>query len=198
MMLHVEWFTGPEGDPLPMNEVVSASFLIWFGVTMLGLLVTSIFNEPLQRLSIIKRIHDALDKAKPYVPIILRVGLAIAVILQMVEHTYLAPELKTDSVWIIVLQVVVVLGLAWRKTLPVSGLALAVLYAMAIAEFGWFHALDYVFYAGIVFYLLVISTPWREWAIPALYFLTGLSLAWVGLEKMVLPQMAYKIVEEHG
>lgn len=195
--MHVKWFTPHEGQPLGFDEVLTNSFLFWLGITLTGLLVTSIFNEPLQRIPMIKRLHGLLDRAKPYLPLILRIGLGISIVLQLIESSYIAPELVTNQWWIIALQVAVIVGLFFRRTLVWSGAALAILYGTAILEFGWFHALDYVFYAGIVFYLLAHESRYQELATPALYLFTGLSLAWVGLEKMTLPGMAHAIVESH-
>lgn len=195
--MHVKWFTPHEGQPLGFDEVLTTSFMFWLGVTLTGLLVTAIFNEPLQRIPIIKRLHALLDRAKPYLPLILRIGLGISILLQLIESSFIAPELETDRWWIIALQVVVLAGLFFRSTLVWSGAALAILYGTAVLEFGWFHALDYMFYAGIIFYLLVVESRFQDLGTPALYLFTGLSLAWVGLEKMTLPGMAHAIVESH-
>ncbi|MCZ8520181.1 MULTISPECIES: hypothetical protein [Paenibacillus] len=182
-----------------MAEVITPSFLFWLGVTLAGLLLSAVFNEPLERVPFIRRIHAVLDRWRPYETLILRIGLGAGLLLQLVTGTYLAPELAADGIWVTALLVAAFAGLLYRQGLAVSGAALAVLYVHALADYGLFHALDYMFYVGIIYYLLVAENHrWRPTATPVLYLFTGLSLAWVGLEKMTLPQLAYGIMEEYG
>jgi hypothetical protein len=94
--------------------------------------------------------------------------------------------------------VIAILGLLMLRTLAVSALALLALYGYAFIEYGWFHALDYIFYLGIIYYLLVTNTRFKATATPVLYLLMGLSLAWLGLEKMTMPEMSYSVVREFG
>ncbi len=194
--LHVKWFTEEEDVPLVMQEVITPEFLFWLSVTLVGLLVSSIFNEPLQRIGFIRRIHLILDRLKPWLTMILRIGLGLSLMFQLFTSAYLAPELITDEVWVKVLLVIAILALFNKRTLGLTGVILLVLYGTAVYEHGWFHILDYVFYIGISYYLFVSETKWKATATPVLYLLTGFSLAWVGLEKMVLPQLAYHIVEQ--
>jgi uncharacterized membrane protein YphA (DoxX/SURF4 family) len=198
LILHVKWFTDPDLQPIPFHEVLTTSFLFWFGVTLAGLLLSAIFNEPLQRISFIQQIHHFLDRGKPHVTYVLRIGLGIALILQLIESSYLAPEMAIEHTWVTVALVVALLGLISLRTLIISGLALAALYVQAISEYGWFHALDYIFYVGVIYYLLVSNLRWKETATPALYLFTGLSLAWVGIEKMLIPELSYRVVAEHA
>ncbi|MGF7029796.1 MFS family permease [Paenibacillus mucilaginosus] len=195
---HVKWFV-PHGKevPVPMAEVITPAFLFWLGVTLAGLLLSALFNEPLERVPVISRVHALLDRWKPYETLILRIGLGAGLLLQLVTGTYLAPELAADGYWVTALLILAFAGLLYPRTLIVSGAALAVLYVHALADYGLFHGLDYMFYIGIIYYLLVAQTRWRPTATPVLYLFTGLSLAWVGLEKMTLPQLAYGIMEEY-
>nr|WP_166238924.1 hypothetical protein [Paenibacillus turpanensis] len=181
-----------------MPDVVTGSFLFWLGVTLAGLLLSAVFNEPLQRISFIAGIHRRLDSAQPYIAAILRIGLALSIVFQLITNSFLSPELVADQPWITVLLVLVLAGLVLQRTLPLSALFLSILYGTAIAKYGLFHALDYVFYVGIIYFLVVWNTKLRPTATPALYFFTGLSLAWVALEKMTMPELAYDIVVGHG
>lgn len=196
--LHVKWFVDPHTiSPIPFKEIIShPGFLFWLGITLFGLLVSALFNEKLQTVPWIGKLHGTLDRAKPYIPDILRYGLGIGLLLQLASSAYLAPELHGDRWWIKLLLVVSVAGLISRRTLAVSGLALAALYSTAIGEFGLFHSLDYAFYIGIIYYLLVANTRWRATATPVLYLFTGFSLAWVAFEKFAIPGLAAHIVQE--
>lgn len=196
---HVKWFTGEDQTiPLPISEVLTPSFLFWLGVTLVGLLLSALFNEPLQRVGFIRRIHGVLDTWKPYVTIILRVGLGAGLLMQLVTSSFLAPEFETDALWIKGVVALALIGLLHQRWLILSGAALAVLYGYTLLEYGLFHGLDYMFYIGIMYYLFVAGTKWKPTATPVLYLFTGLSLAWVGLEKMTMPEMAYDIIYEFG
>lgn len=198
--LHVKWFTDPgHNQVLHYSDIISQpGFLLWLAVTLAGLLLSAVFNEKLKRVPWIDRIHHVLDKGKPYLPEILRYGLGIGLLLQLASASYLAPELHGDRWWIKLLLVAAVAGLISRKTLVVSSVSLAALYGTAISEFGLFHALDYSFYLGIIYFLLVANTRWKATATPMLYLFTGFSLAWVAFEKFAMPGMAVDIVKEYG
>jgi hypothetical protein len=151
----------------------------------------------LQRIPFIAVIHSKLDKAKLYVREILRIGLGVGILLQLVSSTYLAPEFHGTSWWIRLLLVVAFAGLVGRRTLPVSGIALAALFFLAAVDHGWFHVLDYAYYIGIIYYLLVANGKWKATATPVLYLLTGFSLSWVAFEKFALPELAVHIMEKY-
>lgn len=195
-LMHVKWFTERMTEPLPMNEVLNPAFLFWLAVTLVGLLVSAIFNTHILRVGFVQSIDRSLSGLKPYTVHILRVGLGIGILLQLVEGSYLAPEFHSESNWILVILIIALLGLILKRTLFVSGLALLALYIKATYEYGFFHTLDYLFYGGIIYYLVVYGTRLKETAIPVLYALTGLSLAWVGIEKMTMPILAYDIIQE--
>lgn len=196
--LHVKWFIdGAEVAERSYWDVIGRpSFLFWLGVTLVGLFLSALFNERLQRIPFIEAIHRILDKAKPYLTEILRVGMGIGILLQLVSSTYLAPEFHGHSWLIRLLLVIAFAGLMTRRTLPVSGIALAALYGIAAAEHGWFHVLDYAFYLGIIYFLLVAGGKWKATATPVLYLLTGFSLSWVAFEKFALPELAVQIIEK--
>lgn len=197
--LHVKWFIdGVEVAERSYREVVGRpSFLFWLGVTLLGLFLSALFNERLQRIPLIEALHRSLDKAKPYLADILRVGLGAGILLQLVSSTYLAPEFEGGVWWARALLVVAFAGLTVHRGLPVSGLALAALYGIAVLEHGWFHALDYAYYIGIIYFLLVTNSRWRTTATPVLYLFTGFSLSWVAFEKFALPELAVYILDKY-
>lgn len=194
---HVKWFTDEKQTiPFPVSEVLTPSFWLWLGVTLGGLLLSAVFNETMQRNGLIRRVHGVLDCWKPYVTTILRIGLGAGLLLQLMNASFLAPEFKADAWWIKLLVTLALAGLLHPRMLMMSGAALAVLYGHALLEYGLFHGLDYMFYIGIVYYLFVAETKWKPTATPVLYLFTGLSFAWVGLEKMTMPEMSYDIIHD--
>lgn len=197
--LHVKWFIGGvEAGQKAFGEIISQpNFLFWLMVTLVGLLLSAVFNERLQNISFIAGVHRLLDRGKPHITEILRVGLGIGILLQLVSATYLAPELHGGQWWIRLLLVIALGGLLTRRTLFVSGLALTALYIVAIIENGLFHTLDYAYYIGIIYFLLVSASRFKATATPVLYLFTGFSLAWVAFEKFTLPGLAINIMEKY-
>lgn len=195
---HVKWFIDRESILLSIHEVITPAFLFWLGVTLVGLLLSALFNQRMMQVDWIQRIDSRLAGFKPYTVHILRIGLGVGIVLQIIAGSYLAPEFETEEKWIAIVLIIALLGLLLERTLLISGLALLVLYLRAAADYGWFHAFDYLFYLGIVYYLLAYRTHWRETAVPVLYALTGLSFAWVGIEKLTMPDLAYDIIHEFG
>ena len=69
--------------------------------TLLILLLTCAFHDPLGKMRPVVRIHGWLHRLRPHTEVILRIGLAIGLVLQLLSGSYLAPEFRTNSMWII-------------------------------------------------------------------------------------------------
>lgn len=128
----------------------------------------------------------------------MRFGLALGLTMQLLSGSYLAPDFRITSMWVILGLVGAVVTLFNKKTLPVSGAILFLLYIQAALTYGLFHALDYFIYIGIVYYLFVSGTPLRRTAVAVMYICTGISLAWLAMEKLTIPEMACTVMGEYG
>ncbi|MGV2787372.1 hypothetical protein GNF98_17055, partial [Clostridium perfringens] len=112
--------------------------------------------------------------------------------------SYLAPEFKTNSMWIILGLSAAAACLLYKRTLPVSGAILFLLYLQASLTYGIFHSIDYLIYLGIVYYLFVCGTPIKRTAAPVMYICTGMSLAWLAMEKLTIPELACTVMGSYG
>lgn len=197
--LHVKWFAGDlEWTPQPIGKVITPAFLFWFCFTLVVLLLVSRYNAALDNISIVRKVHFFLNKLKRFHLLIMRIGLGIALLLQISTGAYLAPTLQINTWWVYALIIIATLGLLHRVTLPASSLAIGVLYVKALTDYGMFHVLDYMFYLGVIYYLLVANTKWSRTGIPVLYVWTGLSLAWLAMEKLTLAKLACSLMHEYG
>ncbi|WP_261378435.1 hypothetical protein [Paenibacillus agilis] len=197
--MHVKWFAeDQEWIPSPIANVLTPTFLFWLIFTTIVLLILAFFNESIRNVGIVSRIHRHLHGLKRFNSIILRVGLGIGLLLQLITGSYLAPDLVSNHSWVYVVLTVALLGLLHRKTLFISASALTLLYIYAIIVYGLFHALDYMFYIGIIYYLFVIDTKWTRTATSALFISTGLSLAWLAIEKITIAKLACSLFHEYG
>ncbi|MCZ8518266.1 MULTISPECIES: hypothetical protein [Paenibacillus] len=196
---HVKWFTADTNwQPQPLAKVITPAFWLWLVVTLAALLLSAILNDSIARLGAVRRVHRLLNRLRPYLMLILRVGLGIALLLQLATGTFLAPSFAVHTWWVYALLIVAFLGLLHLRGLAVSGTALALLYMYALSKFGVFHLLDYLFYIGIIYYLFTANSRWSATGLPVLYACTGLSLAWLAMEKMTLAKLACSLMHEYG
>lgn len=197
--IHVKWFSDNlDRVPLPFSRIITLTFLFWLAFTVLVLWFTSVIHTPLGRQKNVVLIHRWLDRIKPHTEMIMRTGLALGLSMQLLSGSYLAPEFSINSMWVILGLVGAVVFLFNKRTLPVSGAILFLLYVQAALTYGLFHAIDYLLYLGIVYYLFVSGTPLKRTAVAVMYICTGISLAWLAMEKLTIPELACTVMGEYG
>ncbi len=115
-------------------------------------------------------------------------------------HLYLTPELKSASnipSWI---QLGIALSLLSRRTLPLAGLGIAVLYGSAAVQYGLFHLLDYPIFLGLAAYLTCIGlgkAPLGVRPLDMLRFAAAVTLMWASVEKWAYPQWTFPLFVTH-
>jgi hypothetical protein len=130
----------------------------------------------------------------------MRIAAGAVLLLSWQADALLVPELGIGAAWIGWYQFLLALLLLFRRTVPIAGAGLILLYAIGLARFGAFHMLDYLLYAGAGYYLLVSNAGnprVRGTGIPALFLTVGFSLCWVALEKIVYPQWGLYVLEQN-
>lgn len=198
LIMHVKWFTHQQlWYPESMSKVITPVFLFWLVFTLAALLIAAICNEKLEKYRIVHQFHFLLNKLRRFQLTILRVGLGLGLLLQLCTGTYISPTFVSNNIWVYLFLIVAMVGLLHRKLLLGSGLAITVLYITAIVNYGMFHVMDYVFYVGIIYYLCFVNTRWSPSINMVLYFFTGLSLAWIAMEKLTLPELANSLMIEY-
>ncbi|HEX5869260.1 MAG TPA: hypothetical protein VFY65_02525, partial [Longimicrobium sp.] len=145
-------------------------------------------------------VNDWLAARRGDALLVMRIGIFSTLLLAWQADALLAPELRVWAGWIGWLQFGFALLLLFPRTVPIAGGGLIALYLLGAARFGAFHLLDYLFFAGAGWYLLVSrarSERLRGTGLPALYATVGFSLCWVALEKIVYPQWALYLLDQH-
>ncbi|WP_246168243.1 DoxX family membrane protein [Paenibacillus antarcticus] len=198
LYLHVKWFIADDGwISKPLTKILTPDFIFWLCITLLVLLFATIINKEIERNIFVSKILDFLNRFNPYQLLIFRVGVGLGLMLQLCTGSYLAPTFLIDSWWVYVLLIVAIIGLFHRRLLPVSGFAIAFLYLNSALQYGLFHALDYFFYVGIIYYLFAVNNRFKVSSIRVLYTLTGISLAWLSMEKMTMPGLTQTLIYEY-
>ncbi|WP_284948165.1 hypothetical protein [Acidisoma cladoniae] len=202
---HVKWFCGAldlRVPPLPLHTVLSAAFF-GRGVTFLALvsagsLLDAIVLRQWPRLPG----HSAQLEIIEELVIRLGVGgyalslwssMAVVPWAKTGDGAILTPDLFDRDALVSIVQLSVVAMLILRRTCPLAGLGLIVLYCIGVSRYGLFHMVDYVFFLGLANYL-ILSSPdfeWirrnRLWRVPLLTGTLGFSLMWTAIEKFLYP-----------
>jgi len=196
---HVKWFTEIKPIKETITNIMSPLFM---GIALFVALLLAILTQvlpALSQMSFTKKIDIKLDKLRPYSFYVLKIGSAIALLIQLFSGTLFAPEFEIVSTAETVLMwLTIVLLLVPNHWFTKAG-ALLMLWLMIhlTIKFGIFHMLDYGFYWAIIGVLLLEKTKNSQWAFPFLYLGTGLSLCWVAVEKWVYPTMVLDVVHTH-
>jgi hypothetical protein len=200
---HVKWFCAFDvaGQPRGLENVLCADFegLVGLAVLflMLGCLVDGTpFGDALQRAldrvtSVIRSDHEILIRA---------VCGFFFVTLWAVEGIILTPELKTAAPWIPWLQLAIAAGLIWRATMPLSGLGIALLFALAVRDYGAFHLADYPIFLGLGAYLVLVGLQRDLFGLRPLdvvRYSAAVTLMWASIEKWAYPEWSFPLFIEH-
>lgn len=199
---HVKWFSQftYADRPRTLREVASPAFLALAALSTVVIGGLAYGDAWLRSTALAKRIEAWLDGYRGESMSVLRVGAGATMLMAWQAGTLLAPELPAVHDTLGWAQFGVVLLLLVPQTVPLAGALLGMLWVYAAFSFGLFHLLDYSFYPGIAFALLVSRSGEnriRGLGLPALYLSVGFSLFWVALEKLVYPDWALYVLSQH-
>ncbi|HEX6982862.1 MAG TPA: hypothetical protein VF181_08880 [Balneolaceae bacterium] len=201
-LAHVKWFSdfSFSDQPLTLDQAVDATFifLTLLSMAVIGLLVY--LDWRLKETRWFNRVNAWLESQSEYSLMVMRVAAGAILLLSWQADAMLVPGLSITAVWIGWFQFILALLLLFRRTVPVAGIGLIILYGIGIYEFGFFHMLDYPMYAGAGYYLAVSNSSnqkIRGTGLPALYITVGFSLCWVALEKIIYPQWGLYVLAQN-
>ncbi|MFT9486249.1 DoxX family membrane protein [Tepidibacillus infernus] len=195
---HVKWFNVSDPVKVPLEEIITPAFMITAMITAIILAILSQATPYLMKFPFAKKLDKRLESFKKWIPFILRYGLALALLIQILNLSILAPDVQLNSTmkWIGILTMIM-LAIPYHLATKIASLLILILFGLSVAQLGWFSMLDYGFYLAIAYALFTMNTKWKDTGTPALYLGTGLSLSWVAVEKWVFPGMSTGIVEHY-
>lgn len=199
---HVKWFTefSFADRPLSVGEAATPAFFALAVLSMAVIGAMVLLDRRLADAAWYRSVNEWLADRRGEALLVMRIGIFSTLLLAWQADALLAPELRAGAGWIGWAQFALALLLLFPRTVPVAGGGLIALYGLAAARFGAFHLLDYLFFAGAGWYLLVGRARGeriRGTGVPALYATVGFSLCWVALEKIVYPQWALYVLDQH-
>ncbi len=200
---HVKWFAhySVPQQPLPLHEVFNATFWQYNATAALVLWLLS-YLERGQLGVVVMRSLDRLGSGlKPRTESLYRGGTAVFfTALWVMGGIILTPELKTASPVIPWLQAAIALGMFWRRTMPLSALGIAFLYAYGVYAYGIFHMLDYPIFLGLAAYLALTGLDLDLFGMRPLdvaRWAAALTLMWAAMEKWAYPDWTYPVLASH-
>jgi uncharacterized membrane protein YphA (DoxX/SURF4 family) len=197
---HVKWFTELAPVKESLESILSPIFIT---ISLLVAFILAVLPQVLPKLMAwepLARIDKKLDGFRKISRYLLKYGTALALTIQVLSGTLLAPEFTIHSNLILILAWMAIgfLFIPHHYSTKMGAILLLVLFIMVTINQGIFHMLDYGFYIAIIFVLLIGKTKWEDWGFPFLYLGTGLSLCWVAVEKWVFPGLSLDIIAQHN
>lgn len=200
---HVKWFVNYDINAAPrgLGDVLTPNFEYLFGLSVLALLAGCLFEgthigAALQR-AMDRVTHPLRDRTE----LVFRVGTAFFFIsIWAFGGILLTPELKTNSALVGAIQLGIAGGMLSRRTMPLSAIGIAVIYAIGTWEYGVFHMADYPIFLGVAAYLALTGLQ-RDFfgvkAIDIVRWSAGVTLMWASVEKWGYPEWTYPLLAQH-
>ncbi|MCQ1574629.1 hypothetical protein NFO65_28330 [Neorhizobium galegae] len=201
---HVKWFAPyiVGARPRPIATVLANPWF-WTGI---GLVIAFFaLTRVIEMNRFGAAVHDGLDyvsaplwrRLDDYVRV--TVG-AFFVAIFAVGGVYLTPDLKTPAEWVSWLQLLLAACIFSRRTMPIAGAGILLLWLLALRDYDLFHLFDYLALGvGVAVYLIlepIKDEAWRSHRFEALRWGLAIALMWSSLEKFAYPDWFYPLVEE--
>ena len=199
---HVKWFSSYKENmtPVSIDMLGNSQNLMFLVLALVAIFITRFTSNSLtgfftNGLTLIKNIVIR-DSLRNY----LQISLFITVLLCWHYDVVLTPELPTTNTLITIIQFSIILtGFvpALRKLLPVG---IVLLFMSGIYQAGLFHMMDYMYVLAVAWFIWVTQNNTSEHtfkrAMYVLYFATGFSLCWVGIEKLIYPHWVEDVLSQ--
>jgi hypothetical protein len=200
---HVKWFCAYDvaGQPVGLENVLCPDFEILTGLSILALMVGCLVEGSSVGVAVADALNRATRLIRDNLELIARAACAFFFIaIWGAGGILLTPELKTDSTLIGVLQLGIAAGMLSRRTMPLSALGIAIIYAVAIWQYGIFHLADYPVFLGFAAFLALTGLQKNVFGlrpIDVLRLAAGITLMWASVEKWAYPEWSYPLFIVH-
>ena len=200
---HVKWFCAYDvaGQPQGLENVLCPDFELLAGLSILGLMTGSVLEGTPIGAAMLRALDRATRLVREHIETIFRAACAFFFIaIWGAGGILLTPELKTDSQLVGAIQLGIAAGMLSRRTMPLSALGIAVLYGIALWNYGVFHLADYPVFLGVAAYLAMVGLQTDILGarpIDVLRWAAGITLMWASIEKWAYPEWSYPLFVEH-
>jgi len=200
---HVKWFCAYNiaGQPRGLENVLCPDFEFLFGLSILALMAGCLCEGTVLGAAMMRSMDRATRFVRENIELIFRAGTAFFFIsIWAAGGILLTPELKTDSSWIAALQLGIAAGMLSRRTMPLSGLGIVILFAVGTWNYGIFHLADYPVFLGVAAYLALTGLQRDLFGfrpIDVVRWSAGITLMWASIEKWAYPEWSFPLLIQH-
>jgi hypothetical protein len=200
---HVKWFCAyyVASQPGGLENVLCPDFETLVGLSVLALMTGCLFEGTPLGAAMIRAIDRTTRFVRDNTEMMFRVGCAFFFIaIWTVGGILLTPELKTDSTAVAAIQLGIAAGMLSRRTMPLSAAGIAIIFAIAIWEYGVFHLADYPVFLGVAAYLALVGLQRELFGVRPLdvvRWTAGVTLMWAAIEKWAYPEWSYPLFIQH-
>ena len=201
---HVKWFAPyiVEAQPSPLNIVLQNQWM-WAGIALVLIffVATRLVEISTHGTAVSRGLNRCTGAAYTRLDDYIRaVVAAFFVAIFAVGGVYLTPDLKTDAEWVSWMQLVIAAAIFSRRTMPLAGVGIAVLWLLAVRDYDLFHLLDYLALGLAVAGYLILepmkNEDWRSHRFEVLRWGLAIALMWSSLEKFAYPEWFHPLVTE--
>jgi hypothetical protein len=200
---HVKWFCAfnVAGQPRGLENVLCPDFEGLVGLAVLFLILGCLVDGTAFGDALLRALNRVTSALQSNHEILIRAVCGFFfVTLWSMEGILLTPELKTTAWWIPWLQLGIAAGLIWRRTMPLSGLGIVLLFVLAVRDYGIFHLADYPVFLGVAAYLALVGLQRDLLGVRPLdvaRFSAAITLMWASIEKWAYPEWSFPLFIEH-
>lgn len=190
---HVKWFCAFSlaGQPQGLDQVLCADFEWLVGLAVVCLMAGCLAEGTPLGAALLSGLDRVTRQVRFDTETLVRAVCGFFfVCLWSLGGIILTPELKTDAGWISWSQLAIAAALIWRRTMPLAGLGIVVLFGVAAWTYGAFHLADYPIFLGIAAYLIMTGTgrtPFGLRPLDVMRAAAAVTLMWASVEKWAYP-----------
>ena len=200
---HVKWFCAFDvaGQPRGLENVLCLDFELLSAAAIFFLLAGCFIEGTPLGAAMLRGLDRATATLRLHSDLIIRAICGFFFVsLWTFGGIILTPELKTTSQLIPWLQLVIAAGLLSRRTLPLSGIGIAVLFAIGVWNYGAFHLADYPIFLTIAAYLVLTGlgrTLFGARPVDVVRIGAAVTLMWASIEKWAYPEWSFPLFISH-
>jgi hypothetical protein len=200
---HVKWFCAYNiaGQPIGLENVLCPDFEFLAGISVLLLMSGCLAEGTYLGEAVLRVLDRATRTMHDNTELMFRAACGFFfVAIWAFGGVLLTPELKTDSNIVGAIQLGIAAGMLSRRTMPLSALGIAALFAIAIWQYGIFHLADYPVFLGVAGYLALVGFQRGFFGvrpIDVVRWTAGVTLMWASVEKWAYPEWSYPLLTTH-
>lgn len=200
---HVKWFStyNVADQPRGLENFLHSDFKFLIGLSIFTLMSGCLLEGTTLGAAMMRSLDRVTCFLRDNSELMLRAGCAFFfVAIWGFGGILLTPELKTSSTAVAAIHLGIAAGMLSRRTMPLSGLGIVALFAIAVWQYGAFQLADYPVFLGVAAYLVLVGLGkdlLGARPIDVLRWTAGVTLMWASIEKWAYPEWSFPLLIQH-